>query len=108
QFSTELRDGVAVITVSDRGKGIPKQFMERELFQPFHTTKGDGLGIGLFQSKRIVEAHGGTVDLKSVEGEGTVVQVILPLVQDARTQSPTKGLEKGNSVLVKAQIANQI
>ena len=71
--------------IRDRGKGIPAAFLEKELFQPFHTTKGDGLGIGLFQSKKIVEAHQGTIEVQSQEGQGTVVQIILPLSKSQKT-----------------------
>ena len=71
-------DGI-LISVTDKGKGIPKDFLEKELFQPFHTTKGDGLGIGLFQSKKIIEAHEGTIEVESREGEGTSVRIHMPL-----------------------------
>ena len=47
------------ISVQDDGKGMSRNYMEKELFQPFHTTKSGGLGIGLFQSKKIMEAHRG-------------------------------------------------
>jgi putative PEP-CTERM system histidine kinase len=71
------------ISVSDSGHGIPREFLEKMLFQPFQTTKPDGLGIGLFQCKKIVEAHDGAVEIESREGTGTVVRVILPAVTDA-------------------------
>lgn len=79
EVSTRVELRTALIRVADHGKGIPAAFLEKELFQPFHTTKGDGLGIGLFQSKKIVEAHEGTIEVKSREGEGTVVLISLPL-----------------------------
>jgi putative PEP-CTERM system histidine kinase len=73
------------ICVTDKGKGIPKEFLEKELFQPFHTTKGDGLGIGLFQSKKIIEAHDGTIEVESKESEGTVVRIFIPLPESGST-----------------------
>jgi putative PEP-CTERM system histidine kinase len=79
KLSTCSEAGAIVVCVVDAGKGIPKNFLEKELFQPFHTTKGDGLGIGLFQSKKIIEAHNGTIEIESKEGEGTLVRVMLPI-----------------------------
>lgn len=61
------------VSVEDNGKGMSREFMEKELFQPFHTTKSGGLGIGLFQSKKIMEAHKGTILVKSEEGKGTII-----------------------------------
>ena len=52
-------------------------FVENHLFRPFRTTKEKGLGIGLYQCKQIVEAHGGRIDVESREGKGTVFTVIL-------------------------------
>ncbi len=53
--------------------------MKEGLFQAFHTTKGDGMGIGLFHSKQIVEAHSGSIEVNSRVGKGTTIRVILPL-----------------------------
>ncbi|MGQ9592429.1 MAG: XrtA/PEP-CTERM system histidine kinase PrsK, partial [Planctomycetota bacterium] len=70
------RDGVWLeLEVVDRGRGIPKEFLERDLFQPFRTTKPSGLGIGLYQAKRVIEAHGGRIEVASEEGRGTRVRV---------------------------------
>jgi putative PEP-CTERM system histidine kinase len=76
---TSRRDGTVELTVEDDGKGISKNFLERELFLPFRTTKSNGLGIGLFQSKKILEAHGGTIGVESEEGKGTRVTASFPL-----------------------------
>jgi signal transduction histidine kinase len=51
--------------------------MERALFQPFRTTKRQGLGIGLFQSKMIVEAHQGKIEVESQAGKGSTFRVLL-------------------------------
>ena len=56
-------------------------FIEQSLFRPFRSTKKDGMGIGLFQSRMIVEAHGGTMNVESEEGHGTTFQVRLPVAQ---------------------------
>jgi hypothetical protein len=73
-----LSDGNVCITVSDNGAGMSKEFMERELFKPFKTTKKTGFGIGLFQCKAIIEAHGGSIEAESKEGKWTVFRVRLP------------------------------
>ena len=74
-----LSDGKVCIAVSDNGAGMSKEFMERELFKPFKTTKKSGFGIGLFQCKAIVEAHGGSIEVESEVGKGTVFAIRLPI-----------------------------
>jgi putative PEP-CTERM system histidine kinase len=66
------------LEIVDNGKGMNPEFMKKELFLPFHTTKSDGLGIGLFQSKKIVEAHKGSIQVESEMGKGTTVRLIFP------------------------------
>ena len=79
RVATREQDGWVVLSVSDNGCGMSKAFVERFLFLPFHTTKKQGLGIGLFQSKRIVEAHGGWIEVESEDGKGSTFQVLLPV-----------------------------
>jgi len=55
------------------------EFIAQSLFRPFQTTKKNGLGIGMFQSKMIVEAHGGRFSVESAPGKGTTFRVFLPL-----------------------------
>lgn len=76
---TSAGDGCVLLKVEDDGKGIPREFMEKCLFRPFKTNKPKGMGIGLFQCKTIVEAHGGRIEVESEEGKGTKVRVILPV-----------------------------
>jgi putative PEP-CTERM system histidine kinase len=73
--------GSVSLEVSDNGPGIPGAILRRGLFLPFQTTKPHGLGIGLFQVKSIVEAHGGQVHVVSREGKGTAVRVEFPFRQ---------------------------
>lgn len=64
-----LRDGIEVV-VADSGPGVPPEDVPR-LFEPFHTTKPDGMGMGLAISKTIVESHGGTIWYEpQAEGNG--------------------------------------
>jgi signal transduction histidine kinase len=72
-------DSWVTVSVSDNGCGISKEFMEKDLFHPFKTTKKQGMGIGLFQSKMIVEAHQGRSEVESEPGVGTTFKVMLPL-----------------------------
>ena len=58
---------------------MPREFLEKELYLPFHTTKSDGLGIGLFQAKKIMEAHRGSIRIESEEGKGTRVTLVFPI-----------------------------
>jgi signal transduction histidine kinase len=67
-----------VVTVADTGEGIGPADL-RTLFQPFRTTKTDGLGIGLYECKRVIEAHGGTIRVESEVGRGTSVRIELPI-----------------------------
>ncbi|MBN2009534.1 PAS domain S-box protein [candidate division KSB1 bacterium] len=63
--------------VEDQGKGIPQHIMKK-IFQPFFSTRTQGSGLGLAISKKIVEMHRGTLDLKSEENSGTTVHIHLP------------------------------
>lgn len=69
-------DGV-VITVSDTGGGVPQEVVEN-IFNPFFTTKQEGTGLGLALSKRVIEGHGGTIEVVNREGEGVTFILRLP------------------------------
>ena len=79
RISTSQKNGWAVLTVEDNGCGMSPEFLERSLFRPFKTTKKNGLGIGMFQSKMIVLAHGGRLEASSEVGKGTTFRMSLPL-----------------------------
>ncbi len=76
---TNQRAGWVTVSISDNGCGMSPEFLRSSLFRPFHSTKKNGLGIGMFQSKIIVEAHGGTVQVKSELGKGSTFCVALPI-----------------------------
>ena len=65
------------IEVSDNGNGISPDDIKKVFF-PFYSTKPDGLGIGLSLVQKIVMAHGGSVDVASVEGQGSTFRIFLP------------------------------
>lgn len=77
--------GAPFIKVTDRGCGMSPRFLKTKLFAPFCSTKPNGLGIGLYQCRQIVTAHGGRIEVSSVEGEGTSFTVWFPPAGDAAT-----------------------
>jgi signal transduction histidine kinase len=68
----------ARVRVKDNGAGIPPEKIDR-IFNPFFTTKESGTGLGMAISKKIVEAHDGTIDVVSEPGKGSEFVVTLPL-----------------------------
>jgi signal transduction histidine kinase len=66
------------ISVADTGPGISDEVLPK-LFTPLFTTKAQGMGFGLAICKRIVEAHGGTITVKTATGEGTTFKIALPI-----------------------------
>jgi putative PEP-CTERM system histidine kinase len=76
--TTQQGEWVA-LSVSDNGCGMTEQFIKNSLFRPFRSTKKKGLGIGMFQSKTIVEAHQGRIHVESEVGVGTTFRVMLPM-----------------------------
>ncbi len=79
RVETQQTGRAVVISVSDDGCGMSTKFLTRSLFEPFQTTKSQGLGIGMFHSKMIVEAHRGRIEAESVEGYGSTFRVVLPI-----------------------------
>jgi hypothetical protein len=85
RITTASREGDtwAELSVSDEGCGMTRGFMDQYLFKPFQTTKKQGMGIGLFHCKTIVEAHGGRIEVESAEGKGSTFRVLLPTHRSA-------------------------
>ena len=77
--STVMAEDRVGIKVIDTGIGIPEEDLAH-LFEPFFTKKTRGTGLGLANVKRILEEHGGSVEIKSVPGEGTELTLWLPVV----------------------------
>ena len=75
---TTASNGSVSLEVSDNGPGVPDHLLSAGLFTPFQTTKRHGLGIGLYQVKSILNAHGADIDVVSQEGQGTTVRVQFP------------------------------
>ncbi len=79
RIATGLTGACLLLSVTDTGCGMSREFIKECLFHPFKTTKERGSGIGLYQSKMIVEAHGGRIEVQSREGCGSTFTVFLPL-----------------------------
>ncbi|MDP1684492.1 XrtA/PEP-CTERM system histidine kinase PrsK [Hydrogenophaga sp.] len=71
----------ARVEVGDNGMGMSESFVQERLFKPFQTTKEAGMGIGAYESFQYVQELGGKVKVDSKEGEGTVVTLLLPLIE---------------------------
>lgn len=76
-LATRSHNNGVEVAIADTGSGIPDNVADR-LFQPFVTTKPDGMGIGLAISRSIIEAHGGDIAVASNPGGGTVFRFTLP------------------------------
>jgi putative PEP-CTERM system histidine kinase len=81
RIETSQRDAKVLLSVADNGCGMTADFLRDSLFRPFQTTKKRGLGIGMFQSKMIVEAHRGNIEVESQPGKGTKFGVFLPFAK---------------------------
>jgi two-component system, sporulation sensor kinase E len=75
---TELQDAHVAVCFVDSGHGIPPEQIGK-LFEPYHTTKQDGSGLGLMIVQRIVREHGGIIEVESDVGRGTVFRLKLPV-----------------------------
>lgn len=75
---TRLAEEMVEIAVIDRGTGIDPKNLE-SIFNPFFTTKPEGVGLGLAICSKIVDEHGGQITVESAPGEGSVFHVFLPL-----------------------------
>ncbi len=79
---TEHRGERIVLSVLDNGCGMSPAFVKESLFRPFQSTKKKGIGIGLFQSRAIVHAHGGGIEVESQVGKGTMFLVRFPVTRE--------------------------
>jgi signal transduction histidine kinase len=70
----------AILTIQDNGIGIPKHLLQKILDDGISVGKTHGSGLGLSHAKRMIESWGGILKLSSVEGEGTVIKLMLPIL----------------------------
>lgn len=78
-ITTSTDGNWATLVVADNGCGMSPEFLQRSLFRPFKTTKKNGLGIGMFHSKMIIDAHRGRLEVESTPGQGSTFRVLLPV-----------------------------
>lgn len=86
EVRTRRLDEATEIVIADRGPGLPREITEH-LFEPFHTTKRDGMGLGLSICRTIVEAHGGRLTYHANPAGGAVFRITIPLTPE-RTAKP--------------------
>jgi signal transduction histidine kinase len=65
------------VEIADDGSGMSREFIRTRLFRPFQTTKGNGVGLGLYTAREIIRAHRGSILVRSQPGRGTLFQVRL-------------------------------
>jgi len=87
KISTQKQgESEVLITVDDNGAGIPENIRKR-IFDVFFSTKGSqGTGLGLAVTKKIIEEHGGNIEVQSSEGEGTKFVIRLPIGKELSTK----------------------
>jgi signal transduction histidine kinase len=85
----EVKDGgeEVVVGIRDSGVGISRDQLQR-VFDPLYTTKPEGTGLGLTVARRIVEAHGGRIEIESEPGRGTIVRVHLQRARNTEGTGP--------------------
>jgi signal transduction histidine kinase len=71
-------EGGAELEIEDSGEGMTKEFVERALFAPFRSSKGRGLGLGMYICQHIIRLHGGEIRLASEPGTGTLFRLTFP------------------------------
>ena len=75
------RSGQLRVEIGDTGQGMSEEFVRTRLFKPFSSTKGSGMGIGSYESAQYIRELGGSLEVDSREGRGTVLTVLLPLLE---------------------------
>jgi putative PEP-CTERM system histidine kinase len=91
-LNLDRSSGQARIVVGDTGQGMSQDFIRDRLFKPFQTTKQAGMGIGAYESFQYVQELGGRIKVDSEPGQGTTVQLLLPLFE-TRKESDLHSLE---------------
>ncbi|MCP5371501.1 MAG: PEP-CTERM system histidine kinase PrsK [Hyphomicrobiales bacterium] len=74
-----VRDNEALIEVGDNGPGMDDEYVRTQLFRPLDTGKSEGYGLGAYQARQLVREMGGRLEVASVLGKGTSMQVYLPV-----------------------------
>jgi signal transduction histidine kinase len=91
------------VWVEDTGPGIPEESVER-IFEPFYTTKTNGMGLGLSVCRTIVSAHGGTIHVTSNRGQGATFHVVLPAGTLERETAASPPVRAGRDFRAKTKV----
>jgi putative PEP-CTERM system histidine kinase len=81
---TARHSGQVRVEIGDTGAGMSEDFVRTKLFRPFNTTKHNGMGIGTYESFQYIRELGGSMNVDSAPGRGTVISVLLPLFEAQR------------------------
>ncbi len=80
-LTEKIKERQIIVTVADTGRGIPPEKKEK-IFNPFYTSKNDGVGLGLSISTRLLEENGGRIIVESDLGKGAVFSIFLPVSKE--------------------------
>ena len=83
EVRVSAKEESAIIEVEDTGVGMSEDFIRTRLFKPFESTKKNGMGIGIYESREYIRELGGRLDVESRETEGTRFSIALPLLRPA-------------------------
>jgi putative PEP-CTERM system histidine kinase len=75
----------AIIDIQDNGSGMNASFVQNKLFEPLHSTKASGHGVGAFQARELIWAAGGALEVSSTVGRGSLFRIILPEAKSSET-----------------------
>jgi two-component system NtrC family sensor kinase len=97
-IKTNMKDGMAEVSFTDSGCGMPKEHLSK-LFAPFFTTKetGKGTGLGLAISYGIIQSHNGEIDVESEVGKGSTFRIRLPIEKE--NEEPRRSGEAGKETV---------
>ena len=104
-ISTAYDGEQVIVELVDTGPGMSVAQLET-LFQPFQSSKENGLGVGLFQCKRIVEDHQGLIHIESEEGRGTTVIVTFPVQSADNASTVVSGVSKAGVGLIQEKTSD--
>ena len=85
--------GQVKVEIGDTGVGMTEEFVKTRLFRPFSSTKASGMGIGSFESLQYIRELGGSIDVVSAPGRGTVVTMLLPLFDTTASSDARRALQ---------------
>ena len=82
EIALHREEDTAQVVIRDHGQGMSAAFVRDGLFQPFHSTKADGFGVGAYEAREIVRAARGRLSVASRPDEGSTFTITLPLADD--------------------------